>query len=183
MIFIVVLLLNFKGIFLSLATFLEDIMHMRKKIYLTMGALFMAAIAANAQSGMVSSGGEATGDGSVSFSMGQVAFVSASGEGGSISQGVQQAYVIKAETGIEIFEIQLTAYPNPTTDVLNLRVDGDFQNVSYTLYNNVSGSLAKGSVNGNEAQIQMGSFVAGVYFLEVKADGKAVKRFKIVKNE
>lgn len=156
---------------------------MKQKFYLTIGALFMAAMTANAQSGMVSSGGEATGDGSVSFSVGQVAFVSASGDGGSVSQGVQQAYVIKEETGIEISEIQLTAYPNPTTDVLNLRVDGDFQNVSYTLYNNVSSSLAKGNVNGNEAQIQMGSFVAGVYFLEVKADGKSVKRFKIVKNE
>ena len=156
---------------------------MKQKMCVVIGTLLMAAMTANAQSGMVSSGGEATGDGSVSFSVGQVAFMSASGEGGSISQGAQQAYVIKEETGIEISEIQLTAYPNPTTDVLNLRVDGDYQNVSYTLYNNVSASLAKGNVNGNEAQIQMASFVAGVYFLEVKADEKAVKRFKIVKNE
>ncbi len=147
------------------------------------GLLLIAAITTNAQSGLVSSGGEATGEGLVSFSVGQVAFMSASGEGGSVLQGVQQAYVIQPETGIEITEIQLTVYPNPTPNVLNLRVDGDYQNVSYTLYNNVSGSLAKGNVNGNEAQIQMGSFVAGVYFLEVKTNGKSVKRFKIVKNE
>ena len=141
------------------------------------------AAASFAQSLVVSAGGEATGDGSVSFSVGQTAYITAANENGSLTQGVQQAYVITEETGIEITQIQLRAFPNPTNDVLNLQINGgDFKNVSYALYNNTSKLVAKGTVNGSDTQISMGAYKAGVYFLEVKADGKAVKRFKVVKN-
>ena len=141
------------------------------------------AVASFAQSSVVSAGGEATGDGSVSFSVGQTAYMTATNENGSLSQGVQQAYVITEETGIEITQIQLRAFPNPTSDVLNLQINGgDFKNVSYALYNNTSKLIDKGTVNGSDTQISMGAYKAGVYFLEVKADGKTVKRFKVVKN-
>jgi len=141
------------------------------------------AVASFAQSSVVSAGGEASGDGSVSFSVGQTAYMTATNENGSLSQGVQQAYVITEETGIEITQIQLRAFPNPTSDVLNLQINGgDFKNVSYALYSNTSKLITKGPVNGSEAQIQMGAYKAGVYFVEVKADGKAVKKFKVVKN-
>ena len=109
--------------------------------------------------------------------------MTAANENGSLSQGVQQAYVITEETGIEITQIQLRAFPNPTSDVLNLQINGgEFKKVTYALYSNTSKLIDKGAVNGSETQIQMGAYKAGVYFLEVKADGKAVKRFKVVKN-
>lgn len=151
-----------------------------KKLTTTI-AMLTAVITAFAQSSIVSAGGEATGEGSVSFSIGQTAYVAVANENGSISQGVQQAYEISTETGIEITEIQLSAFPNPTTDVLNLQINGDFKNVTFALYNNTSKLITKGSVIGAESQIQMGAYKAGVYFLEVKADGNAVKKFKIVK--
>ena len=154
-----------------------------KRILTTMTMAAMLSVASLAQSSVVSAGGEATGDGSVSFSVGQTAYMTAANENGSLSQGVQQAYVITEETGIEITQIQLRAFPNPTSDVLNLQINGgDFKNVSYALYSNTSKLITKGSVNGSETQIQMGAYKAGVYFVEVKADGKAVKRFKVVKN-
>ncbi len=141
------------------------------------------ASASYAQSSVVSAGGEATGDGSVSFSVGQTAYTTATNENGSLSQGVQQAYVITEETGIEITQIQLRAFPNPTNDVLNLTIDGgDFKKMTYALYNNTSKLMTKGSINGSETQISMGAYKAGVYFLDVKAEGKSVKKFKIVKN-
>lgn len=141
------------------------------------------AAASFAQSSVVSAGGEATGDGSVSFSVGQTAYITAANENGSLTQGVQQAYVITEETGIEITQIQLRAFPNPTSDVLNLQINGgEFKKVTYALYSNTSKLVAKGTVNGSDTQISMGAYKAGVYFLEVKADGKAVKRFKVVKN-
>lgn len=141
------------------------------------------AAASFAQSSVVSAGGEATGDGSVSFSVGQTAYMTAVNENGSLSQGVQQAYVITEETGIEITQIQLRAFPNPTNDVLNLTIDGgDFKKMTYALYNNTSKLMTKGSINGSETQISMGTYKAGVYFLDVKAEGKSVKKFKIVKN-
>ncbi|MBO7054164.1 MAG: T9SS type A sorting domain-containing protein [Bacteroidales bacterium] len=156
---------------------------MMKRILTTMTMAAMMSVASFSQSSVVSAGGEATGDGSVSFSVGQTAYMTAANENGSLSQGVQQAYVITEETGIEITQIQLRAFPNPTNDVLNLTIDGgDFKKMTYALYNNTSKLMTKGSINGSETQISMGAYKAGVYFLEVKADGKAVKRFKVVKN-
>ena len=154
-----------------------------KKIITSITILLTMAIASFAQSSVVSAGGEATGDGSVSFSVGQTAYTTATNENGSLSQGVQQAYVITEETGIEITQIQLRAFPNPTNDVLNLTIDGgDFKKMTYALYNNTSKLMTKGSINGSETQISMGAYKAGVYFLDVKAEGKSVKKFKIVKN-
>lgn len=154
-----------------------------KKIITSVTILLTMASASYAQSSVVSAGGEATGDGSVSFSVGQTAYTTAANENGSLSQGVQQAYVITEETGIEITQIQLRAFPNPTNDVLNLTIDGgDFKKMTYALYNNTSKLMTKGSINGSETQISMGAYKAGVYFLDVKAEGKSVKKFKIVKN-
>ena len=153
---------------------------MNKKLITTM-ALVAAAVGSFAQSAVSSAGYEATGDGTVSATIGQTAFMAVANENGSISQGVQQAYEITTETGIDVTEIQLTAFPNPTSDVLNLKIDGDFGTVTYALYNNSSALVTKGTANGSETQIQMGAYKPGVYFLEVKMDGKA-KKFKVVRN-
>ena len=45
----------------------------------------------------------------------------------------------------------------------------------------VAALVAKGTASGSETQIQMGSYTPGVYFLEVKMDGKT-KKFKVVRN-
>ncbi|MBR5435097.1 MAG: T9SS type A sorting domain-containing protein [Bacteroidales bacterium] len=154
---------------------------MKKKIFTTM-AIATAVVASFGQSAISAAGFEASGDGTLSATIGQTAFMAVANENGSISQGVQQAYEITTETGIDVTEIQLSAYPNPTSDVLNLQINGEFGTVAYALYTNTSKRVAKGVVNGSETQIQMGAFKPGLYFLDVKADGKTVKRFKIIKN-
>ena len=154
---------------------------MKKKIFTTM-AIAAAAVASFGQSAISAAGFEASGDGTLSATIGQTAFMAVANENGSISQGVQQAYEITTETGIDVTEIQLTAFPNPTSDVLNLQINGEFGTVAYALYTNTSKRVAKGVVNGSETQIQMGAYKPGVYFLDVKAEGKTVKRFKVVKN-
>ena len=68
-------------------------------------ALVAAAVGSFAQSAVSSAGYEATGDGTVSATIGQVAYLTATGDGGSIAQGVQQTFEITTETGIEITEI------------------------------------------------------------------------------
>ena len=144
-------------------------------------AIAAAAVASFGQSAISTAGFEASGDGTLSATIGQTAFMAVANENGSISQGVQQAYEITTETGIDVTEIQLTAFPNPTSDVLNLQINGEFGTVAYALYTNTSKRVAKGGVNGSETQIPMGAYKPGVYFLEVKMDGKT-KKFKVVRN-
>ena len=144
--------------------------------------LCFSLLSSLAQSTISAAGYEANGEGSMSATIGQVFFLEIN-DNGRISHGVQQTFIIKEETGIENTEIQLSAYPNPTNSVLNLQINGgDFKNVTYTLFNNESKMLGKGVVNDFETQILMDGFKTGVYFLDVKLDGKSLKRFKIIKN-
>jgi hypothetical protein len=88
-------------------------------------------------------------------------------------------------SGIEI-SIQsnlISAYPNPTTDNLTLKVK-DFQ--LYTLYFqlfDMQGKLLETKmIEGNETNIETCNFALAIYFLKVKDGDKDVKTFKIIKN-
>ena len=65
------------------------------------------------------------------------------GTGGTVAQGVQQPYDIFALTGIELTDIELNllAYPNPTTDFLHLQIE-DYSSENWTyLLNDKQGVL------------------------------------------
>jgi hypothetical protein len=51
-----------------------------------------------------------------------VVYTSAIGTNGSINQGVQQPYDYDVITGIELAEIELNFYPNPTLGQVNLSI-------------------------------------------------------------
>ena len=63
--------------------------------------------------------------GSVSYSVGQVAYTCNTGTSGIVTQGVQQPYDISVVSGIETEAVDLTfsAYPNPTTENLTLTIN------------------------------------------------------------
>ncbi len=85
---------------------------------------FLCALTVFGQQSVNTSGGNvANSNGSVSYSIGQVAYVSVSNTNGSVCQGVQQAYQISTLNFEEqVFNFSLSAYPNPTSDNLTLRV-------------------------------------------------------------
>jgi hypothetical protein len=145
-----------------------------------------------AQEANLSAGGNAIGSGgSVSYSVGQVVFTSSTGTSGSVKAGVQQPYEISVVTGIiEDPGISLicSAYPNPTTDLLILRIEGDL-NTQYTAYlYNTNGLLLKiVKIETNETRIDMSNLVISTYFLKIVSTSKTsasqeLKTFKIIKN-
>ncbi|MGI6479934.1 MAG: hypothetical protein ACOX0M_10915 [Salinivirgaceae bacterium] len=88
-----------------------------------------------AQTSVNATGGDASGSGgSVSYSVGQVAYQTHTGTSGSVSEGVQQPFEISVVTGIEEakgINLSVSAYPNPTTDYLTLEVEEfDLSNLS-----------------------------------------------------
>ena len=82
-----------------------------------------------AQQSINAAGGNATGSGGmVSYSVGQVAYKTHTGTSGSVSEGVQQPYEISVVTAIEKtkgINLSVTAYPNPTTDFLQLKIENE----------------------------------------------------------
>ncbi len=92
----------------------------RSFVFITFCFSFLSSFA---QSTISAAGYEANGDGSMSATIGQVFFLETN-DNGRISHGVQQAYLISAETGIDITDIQLLVHANPTNNLLHLHNDG-----------------------------------------------------------
>ena len=139
----------------------------------------------HAQVAIPASGGNATGNGTVSYSIGQVVYT-VNTNLGSVAQGVQQPYEISVITAIEDakdISLIFSVYPNPTTDFLKLKVmNYDMENLSYWLYG-VSGNLIETKkVQSGETQISMTNQLSGTYFLKITEGNKDIKTFKIIKH-
>lgn len=140
-----------------------------------------AQTSVNATDGDVSGSG-----GSVSYSVGQVVYTTHTGTSGSVAEGVQQPYEISVVTGLEeaqSINLSVTAYPNPTTDYLTLRIDEfEISNLSFQLYDMNGKLLQNEKISGNQTSIVMSNLVPSSYFVKVIQGNKEVKTFKIIKN-
>ena len=140
-----------------------------------------------AQDATLATGGDATGaGGSVSYSVGQVSYTHPVGSSGTVAEGVQQPYEIFIYTGTDVKNIQLglSAYPNPATNYLMLDVsDTDPSTLNFQLLNLEGRLLESDQLENPHTTIELNNFPPGTYFLKVSDKDKAVKTFKIVKNQ
>jgi len=146
--------------------------------------LVLALTQVQAQEAIPATGSESSGSGgSASYTVGQVAYTINTGSTGTVIQGVQQVYEISVETGIEETAISLiiTAYPNPTSDILKLKTDAEFLDLSFSLYNLNGKLLQSQKLDDNETSIDMSGFAPSTYFVNVFDDHQKVKTFKIIK--
>ena len=158
-----------------------------KKVKLSF-LLLGLGLTAQAQQATTATGGNASGSGgTVAYSVGQVVYTTnKGGSNGTVVQGVQQPFEISVVTGIEEakgINLAVSAYPNPTTDFLNLKVENyDNTNLSYQLFD-ISGKLLESKkITGNQTSIVMSNLVPATYFVKVTESNKEVKTFKIIKN-
>lgn len=159
-----------------------------KKLKLSLVLLLVLGLTTlHAQEAIIAAGGNSSGaDSSVCYSIGQVAYNIYSSFNGSIAEGVQQPYEISEIDGIEEtgrINLTCTAYPNPTTELLTLKVENiNTRNLSYQLYDMNGKLLENKKLTGNETTIMMAARVSAVYFLKVSDNDKVLKSFKLLKN-
>lgn len=158
-----------------------------KKVHKTVCLLFLLnAIGTHAQEGSVSSGLHVTdGGGSISYSIGQVAYTGATGANGTINQGIQQPYEINVIGVPELPGVSLSmiVYPNPATAIVTLKVDGFLpENLSYTLSDGNGKILRSQALNASETIIDVEQLPAATYYLQVFDQSKPTNLFKIIKN-
>lgn len=143
-----------------------------------------------AQNAVPVAGGEASGQGgTASYTIGQIVYCTSKGTNCSVAQGVQQSYIISVETGIDrLKDISLTctAYPNPTTDYLTLKIeDSTDSHLIATLYDINGRILMTKNTDAIETTIPMGTYVAGTYLLKIikidNALSNEIKTFTIIK--
>ena len=154
-----------------------------KSLILFLCLLFTTSIVYS-QEIVTTAGGEATGSGTVSYSIGQVVYSNTTGSNGSVSQGVQQAYEIVDAIGeaVEI-NLELTAYPNPTNNALTLNI-GNYnnQNLSYRLCDMQGKLLDSKKVINSSTEIGMQGLPASTYLLNIVDNESLIKTFRIIKN-
>ncbi|MEZ7931736.1 MAG: T9SS type A sorting domain-containing protein [Flavobacteriales bacterium] len=155
-----------------------------KKIITSFAFLLLGLGGLHAQESPTAAGGEATGTGGTSsYSVGQVVYTTATGTNGSLAQGVQQPYEISVTIGIKetSINLELSVYPNPTTDYLTLKVD-DFETLNFQLIDLQGKIIANKKVTNATTIIKMEELAKALYFLNVTKNNKVVKSFKIIKN-
>ncbi|MBT6746411.1 MAG: T9SS type A sorting domain-containing protein [Flavobacteriales bacterium] len=158
---------------------------MKNKAKLTLlFSLCMSAGSIYGQESPNASGGDATGiGGTVAYSIGQVAYTYENGANGNSNQGVQQPYEIYS-VGIneEGIAISLTAFPNPTTDILTLQFD-EFttQNASFQLVNQAGKIIQEKKISNLSTSLDLSNEVSGIYYLSINSESKNIKTFKIIK--
>ncbi len=140
----------------------------------------------HAQQSILVSGGEATGSGgTASYSIGQMVYGTVTGTNGSVAQGVQQAFEISTTLGIEdnLINLSFIAYPNPTSNVLTLKVSNFNQNnMEYALFDIQGRLLIQQKIQQENTQIPMQNLASDTYFLKVTTKNKPIKTFQIIKN-
>ncbi len=141
--------------------------------------LLLQSQSAFSQQGEVVTGGDISGiSGSVSFTIGQIDYISF-GNTMNISEGLQQVY----DKLIDIVDdkISITIWPNPVMNQLHIQVmDPVGSGIMFQLFT-IDGMLLESSItSGNQIVIGMKKYAAAMYILRVTHVKKTVS-FKTIK--
>ena len=136
-----------------------------------------------AQAALTASGGEAVGDGgSLSYTIGQVDYIHASGSGGTASQGVQQPITVLGNDDFSSIELKAVVFPNPTTNYINLIITNVVaEDLSYRLIDINRRIISSHKITNQETIIPMGRLASTTYLLYVLDQNSQLKVFKIIK--
>ena len=153
-----------------------------KKIIYLIIIILVNSLSLLAQNGTVASAGKASGNGGyVTYSIGQVNYISVSGNNGKVAQGLQQSYeIMTIQDGAKTSTI--TLYPNPTTDYIVLNIQNtDLKSMSYSLFDAPGRVIKNEKLFEAQTEISMLSLANGTYFIKVMATADDIKTFKIIK--
>lgn len=157
-----------------------------KRLKLSVLLISVIVTGLQAQEATVATGGNALGNsGSVSYTVGQVAYITCDDINTTIAAGVQQPYEITIATTIEETEgvnLSFCAYPNPINDFLTLSINEfNLSNLSYSLYDMNGKILLSKKIAGKLTRIFMGNLTPATYHLKIIQGCNMVKTFKIIK--
>ncbi len=140
------------------------------------------------QQAVSASGGNAVASsGSVSYTIGQIDFESASSSNGKISQGVQQPFEVFVVLSNNTFSYTFagTLAPNPAQETTVLSIGDDFtsfNNMNFDLTDITGKVLRKGTINSKQTNIDVATLAEACYFLNIYDNGKQIKTFKLLKH-
>ena len=101
-----------------------------------------------------------------------------------LTQGFHQStYEISTATETPLGnEINITVYPNPTTDYLKLESkQSDLKGMQYQILDMKGILLEKTDFFNDIERLDFSTYSSGIYFLTIKQDNQVIKSFRIIK--
>lgn len=149
--------------------------------------IILSSMHGYSQQDIVAAGNDASGsNGNVSYSIGQVAYISETGVSGNINQGVQQPIEIFELTNSEFDSTSFNAilYPNPASTEVILSINSlNLDSILEYHLTDINGKLIKsGRINTTETRIDVVGFPQACYFVNIFNSNKILKTFKLLKN-
>jgi hypothetical protein len=156
-----------------------------KNLIITLVLLFQVTDFFSQQSVVAAGGDVVSPSGSISFSIGQIAYKT-NGVSEIVSEGVQQPYEIYILTSIQNMdgiELNMSVFPNPATEALTLKIDlNKLNGLNYQLFDAAGRLIEKKLITNELTTINTSNLVPAAYFLNVCDQEKQLKNFKIIKN-
>ncbi len=153
-----------------------------KKTAFVLFSLF-ATISVSAQE-VVSTQGDSysNASGNIDFTIGEVIINTGTDGTNDITQGFHQTNwnFVGLEDHAPSYEA--TIFPNPTSDVLNIRTS-TFENVTYTLYDALGKLVLQDKLSSTQTPIQVSQLAPGAYSLTLNNDTQNLKTFQLIKQQ
>lgn len=117
------------------------------------------------------------------WSVGETAKETLAANNQMLTQGFHQGhYIVTAIEQMSDLQFDINAFPNPTTDFIQLKIQTEkFENIHFTI-SDLSGKIlfAEKQIIVNQ-KINLSNYLAGVYFLSIYKQNQLLKSFKIIK--
>lgn len=151
------------------------------KVKLMVLAFILFALKSEAQTTLVSTGGEANGiSGTASYSIGQVFDFTSFNSSFSIQEGVQQTYKVNTDGLLEMSADLFSIYPIPTSDFITIELKSTNFEFDFYIISSDGSLVDKGLINSQNSTINLVDLKTGEYHIVCKSDKQFFKS-KIIK--
>ncbi len=120
---------------------------------------------------------------SISWTLGELAIETLVAGDWILTQGFQQpGLIIVSVEDLYDTDLDITAYPNPTADYLNIEIrHAGPEDFSFRVYDSMGRLVGSDSFSGAEHSFNFDPFDPGLYVVTIYRDKQPVRTFRIVK--
>lgn len=162
---------------------------MKKPKSISLGLLMLACLFVHGQTTplkLLSSAGETFKNSNyqLDWSIGELLTETYSGNLNMLTQGFHQGkYIITGVNLIEDLQLEITAFPNPVTDFVLIKIGSEKVENFRFIISDIDGKILQtGKFDENQKQINLAGKSVGTYLLAILSNKAIVKTFKIVKS-
>lgn len=116
----------------------------------------------------------------IDFTIGEVVINTGSDGGNDLTQGFHQTNWTFVSVQDHVSNYEVDVYPNPTQNLLKIQT-GNYDNVSYTLFDGQGRIVLQNQLTSDLTTIQVAHLATGTYTLRLNNKEKNLKTFTLLK--